>query len=276
MKLTISHRTRYRFDRPMRTLVQSLRLWPTDFEGQSVARWSIAIEGAEAQRGAAFRDGAGDWVETVTMRQVGDVTIAVEGEVETRDLAGVVQGLREKVPPLAYLRATRMTGLSQELRALSASALEGAPGPLDRAHALARAVTGAIPYRPGTTGSDTTAAEALEAGQGVCQDQTHALIAIARAADIPGRYVVGYLHASAGVTANEASHAWAELHVEGMGWVGFDAANACCPDEKYVRIGSGLDSVSAAPIRGLALGAGSEEMSVDVSVTASDAVGQQQ
>lgn len=266
MKLSISHRTRYRFDQPKRTLIQSLRLWPTDFDGQTVEEWSLDIEGHAAERGGAFRDGAGDWVETVAMRNVADVTIAVSGVVETRDLSGVVRGLREKVPPMAYLRSTPMTRLSQGLRDLAASAVEGEAEPLGRAHALARAVTEAIPYRPGTTVSATTAAEALELRQGVCQDQTHALIAIARAVEVPGRYVVGYLQSGIDGGEQQASHAWAELWVEGFGWVGFDAANACCPDDRYVRIGSGLDAIGAAPIRGVAGGFGEEHLEVAVRV----------
>ena len=266
MKLRISHRTRYRFDQPKRSLIQSLRLWPTDFDGQTVEDWSVDIEGTAAERGGAFRDGAGDRVETVTMRNVSDVTVAVRGVVETRDLAGVVRGLREKVPPMAYLRPTPMTRLNHALRDLGAQAVEGTRDPLDRAHALARAVTAAIPYTPGKTVSDTTAAEALEMAQGVCQDQTHALIAIARAVDVPGRYVVGYLQSGIDGGGHQASHAWAELWVEGFGWVGFDAANACCPDDRYVRIGSGPDSIGAAPIRGIATGVGEEHLDVDVTV----------
>ncbi|MBJ3762077.1 transglutaminase family protein [Maribius pontilimi] len=274
MRLTITHRTRYRFDTPKRSLTQSLRLWPTEFDGQSVEHWSIDVEGHMAERGAAFRDGAGDWVETLSMRGVSDVTLKVHGTVETKDLTGFVKGLREKVSPIAYLRPSPMTRLDDALRDLSADAVAGIDNALDRGHALARAVTQAIAYTPGSTESDTTAAQALEQGQGVCQDQTHALIALARAAGMPGRYVTGYLHASADGAAHEASHAWAELWIDDMGWVGFDAANSCCPDDKYVRVGSGLDAVAAAPIRGMAIGGGTEQLDVDVSVQ--DAGQQQQ
>ena len=111
MKLSVRHSTEYVYDAPMRSVIQSLRLWPTHFEGQEVKNWSVRIEGHEAERGAAFRDGAGDWVETVSMRDVSAATILVEGEIETRDLSGVVRGLREKVPPVAYLRPSPMTRL---------------------------------------------------------------------------------------------------------------------------------------------------------------------
>lgn len=137
--------------------------------------------------------------------------------------------------------------------------------PLQRAHALCHAVRDAIEYTPGQTEESTTAAEALALGHGVCQDHAHAMIAAAGALDMPARYVTGYLHA--GGPASEASHAWAELYIEALGWVGFDASNGVCPDENYIRIGCGRDSVEAAPIRGVAQGQGAEALDVELSVT---------
>ncbi|WP_108482317.1 transglutaminase family protein [Oceaniglobus ichthyenteri] len=267
MKLTISHETLYRFEPPMRGVVQSLRLTPSQFEGQQVIDWSIDVAGAE--RGAAFRDGAGDWVETVSvLGPVSEVRVVVRGTVITQDLIGVLKGHRETVPPEAYLRPTLPTEADMAVRALAESALESVENddPLARAHALASAVTDAIAYCPGETNPGTSAAEALALGRGVCQDHTHALIAVAQASDIPARYVTGYLESGADGGAHEASHAWAELWVHGIGWIGFDAANACCPDERYVRIGSGHDAQDAAPIRGVAAGIGVEALEVDVHV----------
>ena len=74
--------------------------------------------------------------------------------------------------------------------------------------------------------------------------------------------------ADADGNAHEAAHAWAELWLDGLGWVGFDPANACCPNEFYVRIGSGLDARDAAPIRGIASGPGTETLDVTVAVSA--------
>jgi transglutaminase-like putative cysteine protease len=36
-----------------------------------------------------------------------------------------------------------------------------------------------------------------------------------------------------------------------LGWVGFDVANAVCPDARYVRVATGRDYVEAAPVKGL-------------------------
>ena len=89
---------------------------------------------------------------------------------------------------------------------------------------------------------------------------------MARRADLPARYVSGYL--MSGGTGAEAAHAWAEIWVQGLGWIGFDPANACCPDDRYIRLGSGLDAQDAAPIRGIARGPGAEILDVSVAVQA--------
>lgn len=264
MKLRISHQTIYRYDRPTRNLVQSLRLTPSVSEGQRTHDWQIDVSGGV--RGPGFRDGAGDWIEGWTVRgPTEEVSVTITGRVETRDTAGVLRGHRELIHPLAYLRDTAATARNGALKEL-ALGVSDASDPLDLAHRLSGAVSDAIVYTPGQTAFHTTAAEALEQGKGVCQDHAHALIAVARQRDLPARYVSGYLHADATGKAHEAAHAWAEIHVDGLGWIGFDPANRCCPDERYVRLGSGLDASDAAPIRGIAAGQGAETMDVAVNV----------
>ncbi len=263
MKLHVSHSTRYAFDPPMRGVAQSLRLWPSTFEGQKVQRWDVSIEGGT--RGAGFRDGAGDWIETITfLGPVGEIVVNVEGIVETENRSGLLKGHREKVPPMAYLRHTDYTRPDAEFKIMAERAIADGKTGLDLAHHLSSLISDAIKYTPGETDPSTTAAEALASGNGVCQDHAHALIAAALAANIPARYVTGYLHAQGDIA--EASHAWAELYVSDFGWVGFDASNRACPDEHYVRVGSGFDSIDAAPIRGVAQGSGTEALSINVSV----------
>lgn len=265
MKLRISHETVYRYDQPIRNLVQSLRLTPSVFEGQKTHEWQIEVSGG--LRGPGFRDGAGDWIEGWTVRgPVQEVTVRIDGRIDTRDMAGVLRGHRELINPLAYLRDTRATEPDAALRDLAQSAVEGAQDELDRAHRLSRAVGEAITFRPGVTEPHTTAAEALALGEGVCQDHSHALIAVARLSDLPARYVSGYLHSTIDGEPHDAAHAWAEIFVDKLGWIGFDAANLCCPDDRYVRLASGLDASDAAPIRGVAMGSGAEELAVAVRV----------
>lgn len=263
MLLTVNHTTRYKYDTPVRSVVQSHRLTPSIFAGQRIVDWEVAV--SNGQKGARHRDGAGDDIQGWTIvGPVTEVEVTVRGTVRTEDLAGVLRGHREIVAPDCYLRETAPTLANDALQHL-ANSVQSADE-LGLAHALSAAISGAIAYRPGVTHAKTTAAEALAQGEGVCQDHAHALIACARLRGLPARYVSGYLFATEDGTAHEAAHAWAELHVAGLGWVGFDPANHCCPDARYIRLGSGFDAQDAAPIRGIARGGGRETMDVAVAI----------
>lgn len=264
MLLQVNHVTRYSYDRPVKGVVQSHRLTPSAFAGQRVIDWAVTV--SDGQKGGAFRDGAGDRIESWSIRgPVSEILVTVKGTVETTDLVGVLKGHREGTPPESYLRSTMPTEVDVALTEL---AQVDEADPLALAHRLSEVIAGAIAYVPGATHAHTTAAEALAQGQGVCQDHAHALIAMARLRGIPARYVSGYLFADAAGAAHEAAHAWAELHIAGYGWVGFDPANRCCPDDRYIRLGSGLDAQNAAPIRGISRSLAEEVMDVTVAVLA--------
>ena len=265
MLLQINHRTIYRYDHPVRGVVQSHRLTPSVFDGQKTLNWQVMV--TDGVMGTGFRDGAGDWVQGWTIAgPLAEIAVNVQGQIETQDLAGVLRGHREQTPPEAYLRdspATRADGALIDLARIGRGADR-----LSAAHELSDAIADAIAYRPGATSAKTTAAEALAQGEGVCQDHAHVLCAAGRVAGMPVRYISGYLFANAEGEPHEAAHAWAEVHVPGLGWVGFDPANRCCPDDRYVRLGSGLDAREAAPIRGSARNMGVESLDVTVAVQA--------
>lgn len=264
MLLKVDHVTKYRYNAPVRAVVQSQRLTPSRFDGQKVIDWQVRVTGGAM--GGGFRDGAGDWVQSWTVTgPISEIEVHVSGTVETKDLSGMLQGHKEVTPPLCYIHVTEATKPDAALLALAAEAVAN-PDSLAAAHALSKAISKAIVYTPGATQSQTTAAQAMAQGQGVCQDHAHALISAARAAGFPARYVSGYLQSGADGTNHEAAHAWAEIHVPNYGWIGFDPANSCCPDQRYIRLGSGLDAQDAAPIRGVARGLGVESLSVTVAV----------
>lgn len=266
MLLTVDHVTRYFYDQPVRGVVQSHRLMPSQCAGQKMLRWKVSV--SDGQMGGGFRDGAGDWVQGWTvLGPVNEITVRVTGEIETADMAGVLRGHKELTPCEAYLRTTHPTEANAALAAL-ADGLLAERDPLATAHEISSRVSDAIVYTSDTTTAQTTAAEALAQGTGVCQDQAHAVIAICRHIGLPARYVSGYLLVGIDGAAHDAAHAWAEVYIAGLGWVGFDPANRCCPDDRYIRLGSGLDSLHAAMIRGIARGQGEESLDVSVTVQA--------
>jgi hypothetical protein len=123
-----------------------------------------------------------------------------------------------------------------------------------------------IRYDIGLTDAATPAASALARGHGVCQDHAHVFVSAARGLGFPARYVSGHLFREDGRTLQEAGHAWAEAHVPGLGWVGFDPSNGVSPTDAYVRIAVGLDYLEAAPVRGTRYGGGEESLEVRITV----------
>ncbi len=265
MQLKIRHATQYRYDPPVAGVGLRLKLFPSSFEGQRPLAWTVTVNGAAVV--PAFRDGWGDEVATPFVRGgVDAVEICADGVVETRDEAGVVKRLREWIRPGMCLRSTPRTEADGAIAALAEEARAGGDTQLAQAHRLQDLVTARIAYRGGSTDAATTAAVALASGAGVCQDHAHVLIAAARSLGWPARYVAGYYLPAEGGVEDAATHAWAELWLDGIGWVGFDASNDLCPTDAYVRLCCGLDALDAAPIRGHVEGRADEALAVTVSV----------
>jgi transglutaminase-like putative cysteine protease len=261
MLLSVRHVTTYAYAQPVRRVVQSLRLTPTDCASQTHSGWTIEV--SDAVEGSRFRDGCGDLVRAFTVRgPVEQVRVTVSGTVTTTDTAGILKGHKESVPVVAWLTETPATAPDAGLRELAAAATGG--DALALAHDLSRRVADAIVWTPGATDARTTAAEALALGKGVCQDHAQALICAARLRELPARYVTGYLFSAA--ETGEAAHAWAEIWIEGLGWVGFDPANRCCPDERHIRLACGRDAAGAAPVRGTVRGTAEESTQIAVAV----------
>lgn len=263
MRIRIDHITRYAYERPARSVIQTLRLTPRSSEAQQVRRWNIETDVDTRLRRS--EDAFGNIVHTLYTEAPTDrLTVRVTGEVTTTDTQGVLPAAPERLSPLVYLRDTPLTAPNAAIRAFAAEQADCAP--LERLHRLMGAIREAVPFRIGVTTSRNTAAEVLALGGGVCQDHAHLFIACARATGIPARYVSGHLVRSDGRHEQDAAHAWAEAWVEDLGWVGFDAANGVCPTEAYVRVAVGLDYLGAAPVRGSKLGGGQENLVVQLDV----------
>lgn len=261
MRLKISHMTEYSYGEPVEFALQRLRLTPQDGPGQQVLNWQTSVTGAG--REAAYKDHFGNQVELVSIHDGSwSISVMAMGEVETEDRNGVFGPHAGYAPLWLFRRETPLTKPGKLVRELARS-IDG-DGELARLHALMATVAGTVEYKKDATGSETTAEQALELKAGVCQDHAHVFIAAARQMGLPARYVSGYM-LDAGAR-DAASHAWAEAHVHGLGWVGFDPTNLICPDERYVRIATGLDYTDTAPISGMRIGTTPETIVVSVSV----------
>lgn len=263
MLLNISHTTHYTYDEPVRYALQKVRLRPLSNGQQTVVDWKLSINGGEVE--ASYLDHYGNQTDLLRATEgTQSLAITASGTVETIDTSGVTGKVYGAAPLWHFQQPTALTMPNAAIRAL-ARGIKDPRNPLDDLHALSTTILEAVPYTLGQTYADTTAQEALSGGHGVCQDHAHIFIAVARAAGIPARYVSGYLMMVDRVD-QDASHAWAEVHIDSLGWVGFDVSNRISPDEHYVKIAIGNDARDAAPITGLRVGSAEESMIVSLQV----------
>ncbi|MCK7593916.1 transglutaminase family protein [Pseudomarimonas salicorniae] len=264
MRLSIRHTTTYRYEHPARRIVQAMRLWPAPCEHQQVADWQVRVGGRLLKPRST--DGFGNAEATLGLEgPVEELVVSVQGQVVTGDTHGVVRGTREPLPPMYFLTTSPLTEPGEQVGALLGSLPADRGEGVAAAHALMSAVRDRIAFQTEETHAETTAEEALAHGRGVCQDHAHAMIAVARQSGVPARFVSGYLWTDS-ESESPASHAWCELFLGALGWVGFDPANGVCPTDAYVRIAVGRDGRDAAPIRGLREGGAVESLEVTVRV----------
>jgi transglutaminase-like putative cysteine protease len=264
MRLKVSHTTHYVFGQPVIHGLQRLRLSPKTTQGQKVLDWTMTYDGAVEE--VRFEDHNSNHVVLVSVRPgVTEVTVHCEGTVATADNHGVIGQHAGHMPLWAFLAQSSLTRPGPRVRAILGQVDVPRDEPVPLLHQLSALVREGIDYVPGETSVQTTAEEAATLGVGVCQDHAHVFIGAARSLGIPARYVSGYLMMDDRID-QEAGHAWAEAHVAGLGWVGFDVANRISPDERYVRVATGRDYAEAAPVTGLSWGAGETRLAVKLAV----------
>ncbi|MHB8467585.1 MAG: transglutaminase family protein, partial [Acidimicrobiales bacterium] len=143
------------------------------------------------------------------------------------------------------------------------------PGPDQAARQAIEWVRSRLQYQAGATDVRTSAFEALEQGQGVCQDFAHLTLALLRGLGIPGRYVSGYLHPNADAMVGEVvsgqSHAWVEWWCGD--WKTWDPTHGVAVGERHVVVARGRDYADVPPLKGIYHGAPAIAHEVDVQLT---------
>ncbi len=263
MELNISHTTEYLYNAPVDYALQKVRLRPLTSVMQQVENWSVEIAGGKIE--ASYTDHYGNHVDLVSIAPGATaLRIQAAGLVRTLSETGVLGQVFGRAPLWHFLQPTALTMPGEAIRALP-KITSDASAQLSDLHTLSNTILQTLPYKTGGTAVDTPAEEALQGDAGVCQDHAQIFISAVRLSGLPARYVSGYLKINEQVQ-QEATHAWAEVFIQGLGWVGFDVSNGVSPDEKYVRIAIGRDARDAAPVEGLRMGNADETLLVSLQV----------
>ncbi len=265
MRIRIAHRTDYRYDPPAAGVIQMLRLTPRNHEGQHVVRWRIDVS-ADA-RLAMQEDAFGNIAHVFSADgPFAELSVEVDGEVETQNNNGVVRGTVERFGPSLFLRDTALTQADDAIRDFAQTIRAETNGEmLGELHGILDRLHEDMAHDADDAAGAANAAEAFAAKRGPSRDLSHIFIGAAHSLGIPARYVSGYFHHE-DATSAQAGHAWAEAYVPKLGWVAFDPAHGFCPTDCHVRVAIGLDALGAAPVRRMRYGQGAETLAIAIKV----------
>lgn len=259
MRLEISYRTRYEYEPAVQKGVTALRLRPAPREGLLVE--SSVITAHPGRVVSSSLDGWGtmvDLVEFASSHRTAEFT--VKATVET---------LSNEHP--TEPRADELHLYRNDSPRVRMAAVEGLGWAPDAGNSWA-AVDSALAWIPqrfvytvGATDAETSIEEVIANGSGVCQDFAHIFLAMLRRWGWCARYVSGYFFNSPEAETPrieaEAMHAWVEVFLPGVGWVGLDATAGQYADERYVPVGVGRDYHDVSPVRGIIHGDTSQSQS---------------
>ncbi len=264
MLLNIEHHTRYVYSEYVNYTIQQLRLTPQNGFGQHVKRWEIKVNGDLY----STEDAYGNSTHTLVVdKPHQEILIVAIGEVET----GVeVIAQHQNLPLAIYMRDTPLTVSSQNIREFASAYITDVYAQMAALEEMMHALLQKVTYIKGATQVNTTAVEAFDLGQGVCQDHAHIFIACCRSMGLPARYVSGYLFTEDGSLMQ--THAWADVYLTKDGWQSYDVSNGCRAGETHVRLATGLDYRSASPVGGMRSGGGVEGMASSVIVNQAGAL----
>ena len=134
--------------------------------------------------------------------------------------------------------------------------------------ALSNYIYNEFAYKQGVTTVETTVDQIWALKAGVCQDFAHLLIAMLRMLRIPSRYISGYICPSKNEMRGEgATHAWVEVYIPGLDWVGIDPTNNCWVSDRHIIIAYGRDFKDCTPVKGTYKGPSEQVLTVSVIIS---------
>lgn len=132
------------------------------------------------------------------------------------------------VEPTRFLRPDRLVPIDGQIAELSNLQTKDVTLPLEKARKIYDYVIATMHYdHDGTGWGRGDAIWACDAKHGNCTDFHSLFIGMARAAGIPARFEIGFpLPQNAHEGAITSYHCWAQLYIDGIGWIPIDASEA--------------------------------------------------
>jgi transglutaminase-like putative cysteine protease len=277
MKLQVIHRTDYTYGAPVVESFNEVRLQPVSQDGQLCLSFVLKI--FPPSHLSHYYDFYRNCVHFFEVTEP-HATLSIESAstVTTSPPAmkpGAANIPMARLPECVqlekcydFLQGSEFVPLGPEVWRLALDACGG----IDDVWLAAQTIMGFIcdnfDYVPNSTTVNTVMTEVLAHRSGVCQDFAHVMLGMCRSVKIPARYVSGYLYNGPGghLLGAQASHAWCEVFLPGIGWRALDPTNNKLADERYVKVAVGRDYGDIVPVKGTYKGTRQKAMKVTVQV----------
>lgn len=274
MRISVSHTTVYRYDRPVLLEPHLVRLRPRDDAAQRLIRHQLEITPRPA--GSAWlldQDGnvvLQAWFDGPTDK------LAVFSSFDVETLRGNPYDFLLPLPPALDLPATPpaelapyVTGRTEgPVRELAESlSAESGRQTMPFLKALAKLLFDHWRQVVRPEGAPLSAMETLQSHEGSCRDLTVLFCACCREVGLPSRFVSGYERESA-FGEHSYMHAWAEVYIPGGGWRGFDPSRGLAVGTSHVAVAAAADPAMAAPTSGTYRGAARSGMEFQIQMQA--------
>jgi transglutaminase-like putative cysteine protease len=288
MRFRLHHRTHYFYAGTASESFMEARLTPVDDTYQRLLSRRLATK--PDCNAHTYADYFGNVVETFSIvRRHQELVLDSYAEVETLPVAPPAAAFDVSISEARQLYRSEKLKLFEFLAPSAAILLDGDTFRLANqffrpGHEIGPAllklnhwIKSELRYAPGTTAIDTPVATVLRQRSGVCQDFAQVMIAILRSAEIPARYVAGYIETESQRQASarrraprlvgaSESHAWVEVYLPGGYWWPLDPTNDCVAEERHVKVASGRDYHDSTPTRGVFKGTYTQRLTVAVTM----------
>jgi transglutaminase-like putative cysteine protease len=286
-RLTVHHRTSYRYRAPMvfgphRLMLRpresrTLRLHAHDLEISPAATltWAHDVAG-NAVATASFTEPA----DTLVIDSVAELTLDVD-EWPVFDIAASASIYpfllsEDEMTDLGALRLQAYLDSSGRLREWARDFVAGGrTDTLSLLKDVSNGVAAQIAYEEREDESAQTPVETLARGKGSCRDFAVLFVDAVRSLGFGARIVSGYLYDpdryAIGSAGTGSTHAWAEVYVPGAGWIMFDPTNRSVGGFNLIPVAVARHIRQTMPVSGSFIGDAAAFEALDVAVTVAPA-----
>ena len=282
-RLTVTHRTEYRYATPVAPGPHRLMLRPRETRELQLVSFDLLIHPASVVTWA--HDVSGNSVATASFSGLTDV-LMIESRMTVDlyapvwpvfDIAASAQQhpfhySADDLTDLGALARPQYVDVAARLSAwVDGFVMQRPTDTLALLKDVANGISGRINYQSREVEGTQGPLETLDRGWGSCRDIAVLFAEAVRTLGFGARIVSGYLYVASsdviGWTDAGATHAWVEVFVPGAGWIAFDPTNRAVGSANLIAVAAARHITQVAPVTGSFHGRPSDLLGMSVDVT---------